>query len=126
MIHLLFRTLLVWAVLLGALTLTGLARPPAVLAPSQGDRAMSATRRSVLAAALSLPFIHTARAQAYPDRPIRLFSPYPPGATNDNTARTMSQALTRRLGQPVVVENRAGGRRRRRGAGRRRCEAGWL
>ena len=33
MIHLLFRTLLVWAVLLGALTLTGLARPPAALAP---------------------------------------------------------------------------------------------
>jgi hypothetical protein len=33
MIHLLFRTLLVWAVLLGALTLTGLARPPAVLTP---------------------------------------------------------------------------------------------
>jgi tripartite-type tricarboxylate transporter receptor subunit TctC len=69
---------------------------------------MSATRRSVLAAALSLPFIHAAQAQEYPDRPIRLFSPYPPGATNDNTARTMSQALSKRLGQPVVVENRAG------------------
>lgn len=70
---------------------------------------MSATRRSVLAAALTIPFIRQARAQDYPDRPIRLFSPYPPGATNDNTARIMGQALTRRLGQPVVVENRAGG-----------------
>ncbi len=66
------------------------------------------TRRTTLGAALALPFLGQARAERYPSRPIRLVCPYPPGATNDNTARTMGQALTARLGQPVVVENRAG------------------
>jgi tripartite-type tricarboxylate transporter receptor subunit TctC len=66
------------------------------------------TRRTALGAALALPFLGHARAETYPSRPIRLLCPYPPGATNDNTARTMGQALTKRLGQPVVVENRAG------------------
>ncbi|HEY4251471.1 MAG TPA: tripartite tricarboxylate transporter substrate binding protein [Roseomonas sp.] len=68
---------------------------------------MSVTRRALLGAFLAAPAI--ARAQdIFPSRPIRYVCPFPPGATNDNVSRTMSRALQTRLGQPVVVENRAG------------------
>jgi len=71
-------------------------------------------RRALLGAPLlAFPALAPAWAPAwaqegYPSRPIRYVSPYPPGATNDNTSRLMSRALTQRLGVPVVVENRAG------------------
>jgi tripartite-type tricarboxylate transporter receptor subunit TctC len=48
-----------------------------------------------------------ARAQAYPDKPIRLIVPAGPGGPTDVPARLLSQILPK-LGQPVVVENRAG------------------
>ena len=63
-------------------------------------------RRSLLAAGLAMPFL--ARAQGFPERPIRYLCPFPPGATNDNVSRTMARALGPRLGVNVVVENRAG------------------
>ncbi len=71
------------------------------------------TRRSLLTAvagvALGLPAIHLARAQAkYPDRPIRMIVPFPPGGPIDTIARVMGQELSNRVGQ-VVVENRPGG-----------------
>ena len=48
-------------------------------------------------------------SQAYPNRPIRLIVPYPPGAsTNDILGRGLAQRLGPVLGQQVVVENRAG------------------
>ena len=49
-----------------------------------------------------------ARAQTYPTRPIKLLVAYPPGGASDLIARLVADALTKRLGQPVVVENRAG------------------
>ncbi len=61
-------------------------------------------RRGVLGLVLAAPAL-AARAN---DRPIRLVSPFPPGATNDNVARTLARALTPRLGSLVMVENRAG------------------
>ena len=59
-------------------------------------------------AALALPFVSMARAQAYPARPVRLILGYPPGGSADITARLMGQWLTERLGQSVVIENRPG------------------
>jgi tripartite-type tricarboxylate transporter receptor subunit TctC len=48
-------------------------------------------------------------AQApYPDRPIRLIVPYPPGAGTDFTGREVGQLFAKALGQPVVVDNRGG------------------
>src|SRR5437016_14098526 len=49
-----------------------------------------------------------ARAQVFPDRPIRLFVPFPAGGSTDAVARAMQPALEKILGQTVVVENRAG------------------
>ena len=49
------------------------------------------------------------RAQGYPNRPIRFVSPYPTGGAVDILARFLGQHLHESLGQPVIVENRAGG-----------------
>jgi tripartite-type tricarboxylate transporter receptor subunit TctC len=49
-----------------------------------------------------------ARAQAYPERVIRLIAPFPAGGLADVLARAVGDEMSRSLGQPVVVENRAG------------------
>ena len=72
-----------------------------------------ATRRSVLSAiagaAIGLPSILPVRAQQkYPDRPIKMIVPFPPGGPIDTMARMTAQELSTRVGQ-VVVENRPGG-----------------
>jgi tripartite-type tricarboxylate transporter receptor subunit TctC len=59
------------------------------------------------AAALSA-VAQTARAQVYPARPVRIMVPFTPGSTSDTLARLMGQWLSARLGQPIVIENRAG------------------
>jgi tripartite-type tricarboxylate transporter receptor subunit TctC len=58
-----------------------------------------------LALALAPAF---ACAQAYPSKPIRLIVPFPPGGTSDILARVVAQKMAEGLGQPVVIENRAG------------------
>jgi tripartite-type tricarboxylate transporter receptor subunit TctC len=49
-----------------------------------------------------------AQAESYPDRPIHFVAPYNPGGTVDPTARVLGEAVSKLLGQPVVIENRAG------------------
>jgi tripartite-type tricarboxylate transporter receptor subunit TctC len=64
-------------------------------------------RRSLLAAAgLALPAV--ARAQDYPNRPLRIIIGYPPGGSNDVTARILQPHLQAALGVPVVIENKPG------------------
>lgn len=47
-------------------------------------------------------------SQAWPSRPITLVVPFPPGAATDMVARTVGGAMTRTVGQPVIVDNRPG------------------
>jgi tripartite-type tricarboxylate transporter receptor subunit TctC len=49
-----------------------------------------------------------AAAQTYPDRPIRLIAPFPAGGLADVLARAVGDEMAKTLGQPVIVENRAG------------------
>ena len=58
------------------------------------------------ALAAAIPF--TARAQDWPNRPIRFIVPYPAGGSTDVGARVIGEHLSRSLGQQIVVENRSG------------------
>ena len=63
----------------------------------------------ILAVGLVLIGADPARAQSYPDRLVKIVVPYPPGGPADVAARLVTQAMTERLGQSVIVENQPGG-----------------
>ena len=64
-------------------------------------------RRLLLSAVLILCSA-AAAAQGFPNRPITLVSPFPPGGSTDTTARIIAEAMRATLGQTVVVENQGG------------------
>lgn len=61
-----------------------------------------------LAALASQLFLPLVQAQTFPSHPVKIVVPYPAGAGIDIVARMIAPKLSERLGQPVVVENRAG------------------
>jgi tripartite-type tricarboxylate transporter receptor subunit TctC len=64
--------------------------------------------RLVVAAALLLALAPRTFADDYPNRPVRLIIPFPPGGSNDVVGRLVAQQLSAKLGQQVYVDNRAG------------------
>ncbi len=71
---------------------------------------MTLNRRKVLASSVAFGMVAAtgARAQSWPAKPIRIVVPYPPGGSSDIIARAISQPLSEALGQPVIVDNKAG------------------
>ena len=65
-------------------------------------------RRSLLLAAAAMAAAPVLAQGDWPNRPIRIVVPYPAGGTTDQLARAIAQPLQETLGQPIVVENKAG------------------
>ena len=73
-----------------------------------GNRIGKALALGVAVLSLCVP-LGAAQAQAnWPERPVKIVVPYPPGGTTDVLARLMAERMTDALGQPFIIENRAG------------------
>src|ERR1700736_1933011 len=77
--------------------------------------ALTALKLASLRDVLLLPMLVVAsffawptQAQDYPTKPIRMIVPYPPAGGTDIVARTISDPLSKELGQPIIVDNRGG------------------
>lgn len=74
--------------------------------------AIRTNRRAILRATLALGAVlvgaGAAFAQAFPTKPITIVVPFPPGGTTDVTARVVGAEMAKTLGQPIIIENKAG------------------
>jgi tripartite-type tricarboxylate transporter receptor subunit TctC len=76
--------------------------------PTFAHRAQTALRVASLAIAGLLGAATASAQDAYPSRPIRVVVPYPAGGNTDIIARDVMKALSARLGQPIVIDNKPG------------------
>src|SRR5690606_29498306 len=61
-----------------------------------------------LAAVAACAVVGSAMAQSYPNKPIRLVVPYPPGASTDHSSRLIAERAQKILGQHIIIDNRGG------------------
>ena len=73
-----------------------------------GDVMLTLLSRLMMAASLLFALAPNASADDYPNRPVRLIIPFPPGGSNDVVGRLVAQQLSAKLGQQVYVDNRGG------------------
>ena len=69
---------------------------------------IASTRRRALLGAGAASALASPALASFPDRPLRIISGFNPGGANDIVSRALAQPLSAVLGQPVVVETRAG------------------
>lgn len=82
---------------------------PCAPAPCPSARAMRVGLPLLAVTSLiGLPLASNAQAQGFPSRPVQIVVPFPAGGPPDTLARTLAEFLTRDLGQPSIVANRAG------------------
>src|SRR5690242_1827882 len=66
-------------------------------------------KKLLLAAAIALSILPGANAQTFPDKPVKVILPFPPGTGPDTVMRMVGERLGKIWGQQVIVENRPGG-----------------
>lgn len=79
-----------------------------------------------LAVAAAMGFMGSVSAQGFPDKPLTLVVPFAAGGPTDVSARLYGKALEKHLGQPVVIENKAGEGRHLGQHVRGACQGRWL
>src|SRR3954454_20709094 len=67
------------------------------------------SRLTIAIAAMGMLISAAAGAQEYPTKPITLIVPWPAGGSTDISMRAIAEAASKHLGQPIVIDNKAGG-----------------